>query len=496
MKGNWFLATVLGMSLSVSAALPEASAKQLPRWRGFNLLEKFMFWGQNPQPRFKEEDFKMIHELGFNFVRLPMDYRFWIIDGDWEKINYDVLKDVDEAIEFGKKYDIHVCVNFHRAPGYTVANPKEKKNLWKDEDAQRVCAMHWGVFAKRYKGIPNSQLSFNLFNEPAGIDGETYAKIVKIMADAIHKEDPDRLIICDGLNWGSNPCKELIPLGVAQATRGYRPSNISHYKASWANGDQYALPTWPLMNAVGWLAGPSKPEMDHTMPITWNCPETAKMRIKIGVVSTRITLTLKADGQQIWEREFTPGPGEGEWEKSVYAKEWNIYQNVYNLNCFIDIPAGAKQLELTATKGDWVTIPEIGVTVGDKPEVRLTLITNYGQKQNPITFADGKWSMAKEASLGRQWLWKEGVAPWIKLREQGSGIIVGEFGAYNRTPHDVVLAWLEDCLINWKEANMGWAMWNFRGSFGVLDSDRKDVQYEDFNGHKLDRKMLDLLQKY
>ena len=30
MKGNWLLATVLGMSLSVSAALPEASAKQLP----------------------------------------------------------------------------------------------------------------------------------------------------------------------------------------------------------------------------------------------------------------------------------------------------------------------------------------------------------------------------------------------------------------------------------------------------------------------------------
>ena len=89
MKGNWLLATVLGMSLSVSAALPEASAKQLPRWRGFNLLEKFMFWGQNPQPRYQEEDFKMIHDLGFNFVRLPMDYRFWIIDGDWEKINYE-----------------------------------------------------------------------------------------------------------------------------------------------------------------------------------------------------------------------------------------------------------------------------------------------------------------------------------------------------------------------------------------------------------------------
>jgi len=35
---------------------------------------------------------------------------------------------------------------------------------------------------------------------------------------------------------------------------------------------------------------------------------------------------------------------------------------------------------------------------------------------------------------------------------------------------------------------------SFRGSFGVLDSGRKDVAYEDFRGHKLDREMLDLLR--
>jgi hypothetical protein len=29
-----------------------------------------------------------------------------------------------------------------------------------------------------------------------------------------------------------------------------------------------------------------------------------------------------------------------------------------------------------------------------------------------------------------------------------------------------------------------------------MDSGRADVQYEDFRGHKLDRKMLDLLQRY
>ena len=57
----------------------------------------------------------------------------------------------------------------------------------------------------------------------------------------------------------------------------------------------------------------------------------------------------------------------------------------------------------------------------------------------------------------------------------------------------VTLAFLEDCLKNYRKAGLGWALWNFDGSFGILDSGRKDVAYEDFHGHKLDRKMLDLL---
>ena len=64
------------------------------------------------------------------------------------------------------------------------------------------------------------------------------------------------------------------------------------------------------------------------------------------------------------------------------------------------------------------------------------------------------------------------------------------------TPHRIVLDLLEDYLALWKERNMGWALWELRGGYGVLDSNRPDVEYEDFRGHKLDRKLLELLQRY
>lgn len=54
---------------------------------------------------------------------------------------------------------------------------------------------------------------------------------------------------------------------------------------------------------------------------------------------------------------------------------------------------------------------------------------------------------------------------------------------------------MKDCLENWKQAGIGWALWNLRGSFGVLDSERTDVAYENYQGHKLDRKMLELLRQ-
>ena len=55
---------------------------------------------------------------------------------------------------------------------------------------------------------------------------------------------------------------------------------------------------------------------------------------------------------------------------------------------------------------------------------------------------------------------------------------------------------MHDQLELWKEAGWGWALWNLRGSFGVLDSGRGDVACADFRGHKLDHAMLKLLQAH
>jgi aryl-phospho-beta-D-glucosidase BglC (GH1 family) len=492
----WLLAGQLSAALQ---PLPAASPEKLPRWRGFNLLEKFML-GSGRHP-FQESDFQLISQWGFNFVRLPMDYRLWIRNGNWEELDEATLKEIDQAVAWGNQYGIHVCINFHRAPGYTVASPAETRSLWTDPEAQRVCAQHWAAFARRYKGIPSNRLSFDLMNEPAGVEESVYAMVVAKLVAAIRKEDPDRLIISDGLQWGTKPIPSLVPLRLAQATRGYTPMEISHYKANWVNGsDKYPTPVWPMPVAVnGLLLGPAKPEGASALELDGPFATATQLRLRVGTVSTSARLVVEADGIKILDKEFKCGPGEGEWKTAVFKAQWNIYQNIYDKDYPAVIPAGAKQVKIRITSGDWLALTQLGL----KPEGRagedlLPMKDDWGKKVEPLRYApgaaDGPFVGLK--GRGRQYLVEQCIQPWKALEAKGVGVMVGEWGAHNRTPHDVFLRWAEDSLLNWKEAGWGWALWNFRGSFGVMDSGRDDVAYETVSGHKLDRKLLELLQKY
>ena len=337
-------------ALSGSESL-KPSAARLPRWRGFNLLEKFIKW-EKGNPPFQETDFVWMQEWGFDFARLPLSYLCWTEPSDWLKIREPELKHLDEVVRFGEKHRVHINLNLHRAPGYCVNPPKEPRDLWTDPRALEACCFHWAMLAKRFKGIGPERLSFDLLNEPSDIPEADYVRVVKALAAAIRAEDADRLIIADGLRWGTTPVQGLVGTGIAQSTRGYEPMQISHYKANWVKGsDQWPEPAWPLKRD-------SKPALD------------------------------------------------------------------------------------------------------------------------------------------KEGLRKQRIEPWKKLEQAGVGIHVGEWGAFNRTPHKAVLAWMEDCLDLWKSAGWGWALWNLRGAFGVVDSDRSDVQYETFQGHRVDREMLKLLQRY
>jgi endoglucanase len=119
----------------------------------------------------------------------------------------------------------------------------------------------------------------------------------------------------------------------------------------------------------------------------------------------------------------------------------------------------------------------------------------FGDKPMAFPREQLRWPLDVDGQhYDRQWLLTMQKQSWSPLEQQGGQVFIGEFGSHNQTPHSVALAWLADNLSVFRELGWGWALWNLRGSFGILDSGRSDVDYEDFHGHKLDRKMLAVLQ--
>jgi endoglucanase len=116
--------------------------------------------------------------------------------------------------------------------------------------------------------------------------------------------------------------------------------------------------------------------------------------------------------------------------------------------------------------------------------------------KDPENLPEPKWpGQVGDKYLSRQML-EEYYQPWIDLTKQGIGVHCGECGSWNKTPHNVFLAWFEDVLDILTSNGIGYALWEFDGSFGVINSGREDVAYEDWHGQKLDRKLLSLMMKY
>ena len=342
--------TVLSLSdLLAAPRLPRvkladeiADGRPAVRWRGFNLLDLVTWYETETPPAFKEEDFAILEELGFNFVRLPVDYR-------WLETN---VAAIDKAIDYGRQHKIHVQLCLHRVPGYCSGDPnKETPSLFEDPAALAEACAIWRNLAGRYKGVPNAELSFNLFNEPLYIKEKLYAPVVRALVDAIRAVDGTRFLVADGLGYGRiapNTLSDIAGLGFGWHC--YDPFFVTH----------------------------------HLTP--WNDPASVKEPPRWPVDSTPTRKWLAKD--------------------IFFSKEW-------------------------------------------------------------------------DATLGKDVF-----------------VSVGEFGVWRKTRHDIALGLIEDQLKLWQELNCGWALWGLYGGFGILDSERDDVDYEDFHGHKLDRQLLELLQRY
>ena len=491
------ISLVLALGLGSSASLPEPSASKLPHWRGFNMQN--LFWEGERNVPFEESNFRMISEMGGNFIRIPVTYKLITQPGDFRTINPELLKPLEQAMAWGKKYDLHICLNLFQVPGHCITKENDPRwpaewDLWRDEEAQDVFSNYWKFLAERYKDIPNRYLSFNLINEPHWhVSEEAYAKVMKLAIDAVRSEDPDRLMVVDGLKAASAPCWALVDEGVAQALHFYKPMALTHYKADWMENPPDRIPeSWPLPLISKHLYGP-RHKFSKPFVIKGGFGSVHKLIVQVGDVvgsdAMPLELRVTADGKPILEKVFTPDSGR-------FHKKPGVFEFTQDEDFTIEIPRGKKRIEIEVADGDRLTLRGVvleNMKSGKRTEI-IPVVSEWGSTQAELTYDPASGIQADEY-LDRDWLFEKYLKPFQALEEKGVGVMAMEFGCYNQTPHPLVLGWMDDCLDMFSETGWGWALWEWKGPFGPISSERPDVDYVEHEGMSVDKAMLKLLGK-
>ena len=488
---------------------------------GFNLQGMRM---AGPHVGYDPRWFKWMRDWGFNFVRLPLDYRCWVKDlksANREIIDEKGLEPLDAGLAAARANGVTAMICLHRIPGeYSVrVRDPEPGNIYTDPDCLRAAVLHWTLLAKRYRDIPREELYFNLINEPASDMGtiEQYAYVCRVLAAAIRKVDPKRFIVADGYATGSYPVPDLYDVpGVGQATRGYYPPHFTHFgmDAELSPDKERARefsPPWPPEPALpdGRLGGPRWP--DWHSPFTLADAPAGEYALGLGMVSGPVTIAVETNGVACTTFALDPKPNDPNWTNVHRYRGTGPWRGTYNGTLKFTLAKGVSSLAVQLRQGDWAMPIALRVRDGKGREARLSFGANMRTMKvahwnrrfvgwtatMPMAPVDRVVPEGRYGDAGMDAIAKGFIETWREPVAKGVWCMVGEFGCANHVAHDDALRFVESDLRLFRQLKLGWACWGFIGSrFGILNSFRKDVDYEDWEGAKLDRRMLELLQRY
>lgn len=156
--------------------------------------------------RIYEGEIQLIKDAGFNHVRILFDFEYYMSEipdqfyihtdyPDEGMMNETHLKELDQIIAWCMERDIHVNLACAGVVGWSDLG-RPDSIMSKAKNAEPL-AEQWQVLARRYAGIPNTYLSFTLYDEPPIWQDAQLASFFGGVVEAIRAEDPDRCIIAD-----------------------------------------------------------------------------------------------------------------------------------------------------------------------------------------------------------------------------------------------------------------------------------------------------------
>ncbi len=171
------------------------------------------FWRLFQERYIAESDFRAMREAGCNSVRIPLDFRQFMEEGEGIVWREEGFTELERRIDQCEQYGLYVFLDMHCAPGgQTGANidnsVDDRPRLFMDADNLEKSAALWRRLAKmnRDREIVGG---YDLLNEPLAPGGCDHLMPVleqhyRDLIRAIREVDANHLLSIEGAHWATD----------------------------------------------------------------------------------------------------------------------------------------------------------------------------------------------------------------------------------------------------------------------------------------------------
>lgn len=242
----------LFLSVGLTAAQPEGvSDARFDRFtRGINLPFWFWYTPDDIDGRFSDADFELIRDLGFTFVRVPIDLGFVMDHKSDDLLNRDHLAALDRGLERLLAHDLAIIIDLH-STSLTDSDAANYSGALEDPAFVAVFTRFWRSFANylaNERDYDPEWVFFGPMNEPVFADDPTvWPPIQASLLTTIRQIAPDHTLIATGALWSNIDTLIILqPLAdpnIVYDFHFYEPFTFTHQGAEWGPEE-----VWPLRN--------------------------------------------------------------------------------------------------------------------------------------------------------------------------------------------------------------------------------------------------------
>jgi aryl-phospho-beta-D-glucosidase BglC (GH1 family) len=206
--------------------------------RGINLSGWLGGWGPLTPEHVRDyttaQDLKLIHDMGFEYVRLPFNPM------PFQQMN---AKSPERAAVLA---DLHRAVDLALASGLNVTicvfpNDQYKQQLFAGDDAVLKFVRVWRDLAESFSTSDPDRVTFEIMNEPEQSDPYRWVGIEGRVVEAIRSVAPNHTVIACGAHYsGLEDLLQTQPLAdhnVIYAFHWYEPFYFTHQGATWTSDE-------------------------------------------------------------------------------------------------------------------------------------------------------------------------------------------------------------------------------------------------------------------